>query len=71
VNCGFVFWDGGTLQFRVIYVARFPEAVYVLHAFEKKTETTSRHNVDVAKVRYASMLRERGSTHTFSEGGSP
>lgn len=64
-------WEGGSVQFRVIYVARFPEGVYILHAFEKKTETTSRHNLDVARVRYASMLRDRGSAQTFSEGGSP
>jgi len=29
--------------FRLMYVAKFPEAVYVLHAFEKKTRATSRH----------------------------
>ncbi|MBB4635674.1 type II toxin-antitoxin system RelE/ParE family toxin [Longimicrobium terrae] len=64
-------WDGGTVQLRVIYVARFAEAVYILHAFEKKTKATSRHNLDVAKVRYAGMLRERGSMHNFRGGRSP
>lgn len=51
--------EGGTVQHRVIYVARFHEAVYVLHAFQKTTQATSRHNVDVARARYAQMLRER------------
>ncbi len=38
--------------FRVIYVARFNEAIYVLHAFQKKTPKTSRVNIEVAKRRY-------------------
>ena len=38
--------------FRVIYVARFDEAVYVLHAFQKKTPKTSRLDIEVAKRRY-------------------
>ena len=38
--------------FRVIYVARFADAVYVLHAFQKKTQKTSRVDVDLARQRY-------------------
>jgi len=38
--------------FRVIYVARFADAVYVLHAFQKKTRKTSRADIDLAKQRY-------------------
>jgi len=38
--------------FRVIYVARLDEAVYVLHAFQKKTPKTSRLDIEVAKRRY-------------------
>jgi phage-related protein len=49
-------FDGGTMQHRVIYVAKFAEAVYVLHAFEKKTEQTSLHDVEVAAARYRQML---------------
>ena len=41
-----------TGTFRVIYVARFDEAVYVLHAFQKKTAKTSRLDIEVAKRRY-------------------
>jgi phage-related protein len=51
--------EGGTVQHRVIYVARFHEAVYVLHAFQKTTQATSQHNIDVARARYAQMLRQR------------
>lgn len=38
--------------FRVIYVARFDDAVYVLHAFQKKTSKTSRLDIEVARRRY-------------------
>jgi phage-related protein len=51
--------QGGTVQHRVVYVAKFEEAVYVLHAFEKKTRATSQHNTEVAKARYAQLLRRR------------
>ena len=38
--------------FRVIYVARFEDAVYVLHAFQKKAQKTSRVDLELAKERY-------------------
>lgn len=45
--------------FRVIYVAKFPEAVYVLHCFKKKTNATSTHDKEVAKTRYKAVIKER------------
>lgn len=45
--------------FRVMYVAKFPEAVYVLHCFKKKTGTTSKRDKDVAADRYKAAVRER------------
>jgi phage-related protein len=41
--------------FRVIYVVTFADAVYVLHAFQKKTRQTARRDLDLA----ASRLREQ------------
>jgi phage-related protein len=41
-----------TSAFRVIYVAKFKDAVYVLHAFQKKTRKTSRMDIELAKRRY-------------------
>jgi phage-related protein len=41
--------------FRVIYIATFGDAVYVLHAFQKKTRQTAKRDVDLA----ASRLREQ------------
>lgn len=51
--------EGGTVQHRVVYVAKFPEAVYVLHAFEKKTQQTPEHHLELAAARYKQMLRDR------------
>lgn len=48
--------------FRVMYVAKFPEAVYVLHCFKKKTATTSRHDKDIASARYKAVVQERNKT---------
>ncbi len=40
---------------RVIYVANFREAVYVLHAFRKKTRKTSQKDIDLARERYRQL----------------
>jgi len=45
--------------FRVMYVAKFEEAVYVLHCFQKKTEATTKHDKDIAEARYRAVVRER------------
>lgn len=45
--------------YRVLYVAKFPEAVYVLHAFEKKTPKTSKIDLDLASTRYRQFVNER------------
>ena len=44
---------------RVFYVAKFEEAVYVLHAFEKKTQKTPKRDLDIARRRYGELLRQR------------
>ena len=44
--------------FRVIYVAKFADAVYVLHCFQKKTVKTSQSDIDVATKRYSDLLKE-------------
>ena len=45
--------------YRVIYVAKFIEAVYVLHCFQKKTQATSRPDLEIAERRYRDLLQER------------
>src|SRR5690242_17192774 len=47
-------WDAAG-AFRVIYVARFAGAIYVLHAFRKKSQKTSWQDVDLARKRYRSI----------------
>lgn len=47
-----------TDAFRVIYVARFSGAVYVLHCFEKKTQKTRKADLDLATKRYRELVRE-------------
>jgi phage-related protein len=39
-------------EWRVIYIAKFEKAVYVLHAFEKKTRKTLRADIELARKRY-------------------
>lgn len=46
-------------QYRVIYVAKFSEAVYVLHAFVKKTQKTAATDLELAQSRYAALLNTR------------
>ena len=36
--------------FRVIYVAKFKEAIFVLHCFQKKSQKTSREDVDLQHI---------------------
>jgi phage-related protein len=44
--------------FRVIYVAKFEEAVFVLHCFQKKSQRTSREDIALAVARYKEVVRE-------------
>ena len=38
--------------FRVVYVARFRKAIYVLHVFQKTSQKTSRRDLELARARY-------------------
>jgi phage-related protein len=44
--------------FRVIYVAKFEAAVYVLHCFQKKTQKTSKADLDLTAKRYRDLVKE-------------
>lgn len=46
--------------FRIVYVAKFDDAIYVLHCFQKKTEQTCKADIDLARRRYRSLIRELG-----------
>ena len=45
--------------YRVMYVARFEEAMYVLHCFQKKTQATSRRDKTIAETRYRAVVNTR------------
>jgi len=51
--------EGGSVEHRVTYVARFPEAICVLHAFAKKTRQTPRYQLELAAARDSQLLRGR------------
>jgi phage-related protein len=42
--------------YRVIYTARLADAVYVLHAFQKKTQTTAKRDIALASKRYTELM---------------
>jgi phage-related protein len=49
-------WDeSGT--YRVVYTARLRDAVYVLHAFRKKTQATAKRDIELAKRRFEELMR--------------
>ncbi len=45
--------------YRVFYVAKFEEAVYVLHVFQKRSQKTARADLELGKTRYADLLKWR------------
>ncbi len=50
---------GTSGAYRVMYIARFEEAVYVLHCFRKKTQATSRQDKAIATARYRAVVNAR------------
>lgn len=45
--------------YRVFYVAKFAEAVYVLHAMTKKTQKTPQQDIELAAKRFRQLVNER------------
>ena len=54
-----VWCEQGT--FRVVYLARLADAVYVLHAFQKKTQATSLQDIRLATTRFRELAEEQNS----------
>jgi len=48
--------------FRVIYVAKFVEAIYVLHVFQKRSRKTDKSDIELSRRRYRAMLARRMQT---------
>ncbi|MHB1947413.1 MAG: type II toxin-antitoxin system RelE/ParE family toxin [Gammaproteobacteria bacterium] len=47
-------------EYRVLYVAKFEDAVYVIHSFIKKTQQTPQKDIELAKQRYKELVKMRG-----------
>ena len=45
--------------YRLIYMAKFPEAIYVLHAFRKKSRKTAKSDIELARLRFRALIRDR------------
>lgn len=48
--------ESGT--FRVVYVAKFEDAIYVLHCFKKKTSQTAKSDIELARKRFRELMKE-------------
>ena len=46
-------------DYRIVYIAKFPEAIYVLHAFEKRTRQTPKAIINIAKKRLSDLKQDR------------
>lgn len=47
------------LEHRVVYLAKFTEAVYVLHAFEKRSQRTPKRDLELARQRLRDLVTQR------------
>jgi len=46
-------------EHRIIYIARFEEGVYILHAFQKKSQKTTKKDLDIARARFREVIQQR------------
>jgi len=52
------FTAGEAGTFRVVYLAKLADAVYVLHCFQKKTQQTAKRDIDLAQKRLKDLMKE-------------
>lgn len=45
--------------YRIFYIAKFEEAIYVLHVFQKKTQKTCQNDIELGHQRYKTLLKQR------------
>ena len=48
-----------TGAFRVIYLTRPADAIHVLHCFKKKTQQTSKTDIELARKRFSNLMKEQ------------
>ena len=49
--------EAGT--FRIVYLAKLADAIYVLHCFQKKTQESSQKDIRLARKRYKDLMKEQ------------
>jgi phage-related protein len=49
-------------EHRIFFVANFEEAIYVLHAFEKKAQKTAKRDIELGRARFAEVLASRNAS---------
>jgi len=49
-----------TGAFRVIYLAKFADTIFVLHCFQQKTQRTAKGDLNLAAKRYRELIKELG-----------
>jgi len=52
------------LEHRVLYVAKFAEAVYVLHVFEKRSRKTQMHDIELGRQRFRALASRRRAEYS-------
>ncbi|HZK77666.1 MAG TPA: type II toxin-antitoxin system RelE/ParE family toxin [Gemmatimonadaceae bacterium] len=57
-------------EYRVIYVVRFAEGIYVLHAFVKRSRQTPQRDLELARARLREVAHERRQRSAKRRGGS-
>ena len=53
------------LEYRVFYVAKFTEGIYVLHAFQKRTGRTPKGDLELARDRFRALIMKRTTDHSM------
>ena len=46
-------------EYRIMYIAKFEEGIYVLHAFPKKTRNTAKRDIEIGKARLQDVMQAR------------
>jgi len=53
------------LEYRVFYVTKFTEGIYVIHAFQKRTRKTPKGDLELARDRFHTLVKKRTTDHSM------
>lgn len=48
-------------EHRILFVAKFHEAIYILHIFERRSRKTARRDIELGRARLRAVIRSRGA----------